>query len=88
MWFAALDDHRASPWFTNLMVRLLEGSPQVLALLDKNPFPNAPPHYIRAIRYDYHFTDLAVLRRDGFWWHRTYTALYFPAATRQNEPRP
>ena len=88
MWFAALDDHRASPWFTNLMVRLLEGSSQVLALLEKNPFPHAPPHYIRAIRYDYHFTDLAVLRRDGSWWRRTYTGLYFPAATRHNEPRP
>ena len=34
MWFAALSDYRATPWFTNFMVRLLQGSPDVLRLLE------------------------------------------------------
>ena len=33
MWFAALGDYRSSPWFTNFMVRLLQGSPAVVGLL-------------------------------------------------------
>ena len=42
MWFAALSEYRATPWFTNFMVRLLQGSPDVLGLLAKNPFPSRP----------------------------------------------
>ena len=30
----------------------------VMALLGKNPFPDAPPKYIRATLYHYHFTDI------------------------------
>ncbi len=81
MWFAALGEHRQSPWFTNFLVRLLEGSPDVLRLLARNPFPNAPPRYVRAVRYDYHFTDRAARRADGSWWHRSYRGLYFPVAS-------
>ncbi len=78
MWFAALGDYRGNPWFVNLMVRLLEGSPEVLALLERNPFPTAPPRYIRAARYDYHFTRN---RTDGAWWRREFKDLYFPVAS-------
>lgn len=78
MWFAALSDYRASPWFTNFMVRLLQGSPQVLGLLGKNPFPNAPPRYVRAQLFDYTFTDFAERRTTGDWWARKPEGLYFP----------
>jgi predicted DCC family thiol-disulfide oxidoreductase YuxK len=78
MWFAALSDYRASPWFTNLMVRLLQGSPDVLALFKKNPFPNAPPKYIRAQLFQYSFTDFATRRATGDWWKREPQGLYFP----------
>src|SRR4029077_9611929 len=57
MWFAALGDPRGSPWFTNLMIRLLEGSPPVLRLLERNPFPQAPPRYLRAMIYNYRFAN-------------------------------
>ena len=33
MWFAALGDYRTNPWFVAFAERLLEGSPEVLALL-------------------------------------------------------
>jgi len=78
MWFAALSDYRASPWFTNLMVRLLQGSPDVLGLLKKNPFPNAPPKYVRAQLFDYSFTNFAMRRATGDWWKRELQGLYFP----------
>jgi hypothetical protein len=78
MWFAALGDVRENPWFVNFCVRLLQGSPQVLALLEKNPFPNAPPKYIRAVLYDYHFTDRATRRKTGEWWSRTPEGIYLP----------
>ena len=78
MWFAALSDYRGSPWFTNFMVRLLEGSPDVLGLLKKNPFPNAPPKYVRAELFEYTFTDFAARRATGDWWARSPRGLYFP----------
>ena len=40
----------------NFLVRLLEGSSDVLGLLRNDPFPGHPPRYIRATVYDYHFT--------------------------------
>ena len=81
MWFAALEDYRSSPWFVNLVIRLLEGSPDVLALLEKNPFPDAPPRYLRASRYDYRFTGWSEWRSSGRWWRRSATGPYFPAAS-------
>ncbi len=81
MWFAALGNYRGNPWFVNLMVRLLEGSPDVLALLRTNPFPDAPPRYVRAEVYDYHFTDFAGRRATGAWWRRDFKGRYFPVGS-------
>jgi lipase maturation factor 1 len=78
MWFAALSDYRGSPWFTNFMVRLLQGAPAVLGLLARNPFPQAPPKYVRAELFDYSFTDFATRRATGNWWARQPRGLYFP----------
>jgi Lipase maturation factor len=78
MWFAALGTYQGNPWFVNFAVRLLQGSPQVLALLDKNPFPDAPPRYVRALLYDYHFTDPDTLRAGGGWWRRDLQGVYLP----------
>lgn len=79
MWFAALTDYRSAPWFTRFLGRLLEGSPQVLALLDRNPFPNAPPRYVRAVLYDYVFTEPSERRDSGAWWKRRFVRDYAPA---------
>jgi len=78
MWFAALGDYQQNPWFQNFCVRLLQGSPDVLALLAKNPFPDKPPLYIRAELYDYHFTNFAERRATGDWWKRTLIGEYLP----------
>jgi hypothetical protein len=78
MWFAALGDYQNNPWFVNFCARLLQGSPQVLALMGKNPFPKAPPKYIRAVVYDYSFTYVAVHRNTGDWWKRVPERIYLP----------
>lgn len=78
MWFAALGTPQQNRWFGRLMYLLLEGSPDVLALLDKNPFPDAPPRYLRALFYEYHFTDVATYRATGQWWKRELKGMYTP----------
>jgi hypothetical protein len=78
MWFAALGTFRQNSWFGAFLVRLLQGSPDVLALMDRNPFPTAPPKYVRAFVYDYHFTNFAKLFAQGAWWQRDRVGVYFP----------
>jgi len=58
MWFAAFSDWHTMPWFPNLITRILEGSPSVLELFKSNPFPDAPPRYVRAELYSYTFYQL------------------------------
>lgn len=74
MWFAALGRVETTPWFQSFLIRLLQGSPEVLALLEKNPFPEKPPKYIRAISDDYSFTASG----DKNWWRREPAAIYCP----------
>jgi predicted DCC family thiol-disulfide oxidoreductase YuxK len=78
MWFAALSDYRREPWFLSFCERLLEGSPRVLSLLATDPFDGKPPRYLRALVYDYRFTDAATRRATGAWWSRDLRGLYCP----------
>lgn len=78
MWFAALSDYQHDPWIINFCVRLLQSSPEVLALLEKNPFPQTPPRYIRAKLYGYHFTNFHTRRQTGQWWQREPKGDYMP----------
>jgi hypothetical protein len=72
MWFAALELQSGGvrPWFQSFIKKLLEGEPKVLALLVDNPFPDAPPKFIRIVFYQYHFTDADERRQTGNWWRR------------------
>ncbi len=88
MWFAALGNVDQHPWFLNLLSRLLQGSPDVLFLLDKNPFPRAPPRYVRAVLYEYHFTTFAQRRATGNWWRRERIGLYCPRLSLRPIPPP
>jgi len=81
MWFASLGTYEGNPWFGRLMLRLLQGAPDVLKLLSKNPFPDAPPKYVRATFYQYHFTNFDTLTKTGQWWRSEYRSEYFPTAT-------
>ncbi|PYL59761.1 MAG: hypothetical protein DMF24_12285 [Verrucomicrobia bacterium] len=78
MWFAALGSYRENPWFGRLIVKLLQGSPDVSGLLAKNPFRHDPPRYIRAMLYRYRFTTLREHRETGAWWKREQLREYLP----------
>ena len=79
MWFAALEDPQYLPWFSRFLARLLENEPTVTRLLERNPFPDEPPIYVRAQFYDYTFAGTAE-RAKGLWWDRRLSGQYFPAA--------
>ncbi len=69
MWFAALGDYQENEWVGGLMYRLLQGEPTVIGLMNPAPFAK-PPHYMRALLYDYRFTTLAERARSGAIWER------------------
>ena len=81
MWFAAVAPPEANPWFARLMVRLLQGSDPVLALFAEDPFPDAPPAYVRATLYRYRFTTPEERKLDGAWWRAAMRVEYFPQTT-------
>ncbi len=82
MWFVALGTCEENPWVIAFLGRLLQGSHDVERLLLKNPFPNHPPRYIRAVLYEYRFTDSAERRSTGAWWKREEKGLYCPILSR------
>lgn len=86
MWFAALG--APSSWFISFLGRLLEGSPEVLGLLEGNPFPDKPPRMVRAVLYDYKMVDLEEHRRTGTWWTRERLGLYVPPLSLAPGPQP
>jgi len=75
MWFGVFGRADQNRWFIPLLKRLLAGEPHVLALMDKTPFPNHPPKYIRAMEYNYRFAPVSA---EGRWWNRYNPELYFP----------
>src|SRR5262249_42755436 len=68
-------------WYLNFCQRLLEGSRPVLALVENNPFPEAPPRYVRGVVYRYHFTDATTRRASGAWWRREEGEPFGPVLT-------
>jgi lipase maturation factor 1 len=84
MWFAALDDPRHLWWFSRFLERLLENEPTVTALLERNPFADKPPIYVRAQLYDYTYAGSEEKVR-GQWWDRRLLGLYFPAVHLKGE---
>ena len=71
MWFAAISPDYADPWFVPFVVRLLQNDAPTIGLIARNPFPDRPPVWIRARRYEYRFTSVEERRASGNWWWRT-----------------
>jgi lipase maturation factor 1 len=84
MWFAALEDPRRVRWFPRFLERLLQNEPAVTALLQKNPFADKPPRYVRALFYDYRYASAEDKAR-GRWWDRRLLGLYFPVVQLKGE---
>ena len=79
MWFASLGYWRENQWVVRAEERLLTNDRDVLALFAANPFPQTPPREVRAVLWEYWFTDLPTKRATHLWWRREYRGLYAPA---------
>jgi hypothetical protein len=55
LWFVPLSPDYNRRWFLSLTNKLLRGDARVLALFANTPFPDHPPHFIRASFYRYRF---------------------------------
>ena len=62
------------PWTIHFVWKLLHNDPGTLSLLANNPFPTAPPHYIRARLYRYKFASIG----DRAWWKREPIGEWLP----------
>jgi hypothetical protein len=71
LWFAALSPGQSLGWLQALARQLRAGTPEVVALLGRNPFATGPPRYVRAVLYDYRFTTPEQRRQTGAWWVRS-----------------
>jgi lipase maturation factor 1 len=78
LWFASLGTWREYPWVVRTEVLLLHGDSDVLSLFAGNPFPKSPPKEVRAVVWEYWFTDLKTKRATGVWWRRDFRGLYGP----------
>jgi hypothetical protein len=72
-----------------LLRRLLEGDRATLGLLRTNPFPQAPPRYLRARLFRYRFSTREERGASGAWWVREVEGtLVGPVALRRADPLP
>jgi lipase maturation factor 1 len=85
LWFASLGSWREYPMVARTEVQLLSNRKDVLALFEKNPFPNGPPRQVRAVLWQYWFTSLPEKRTTGLWWRREFLGLYAPAIERADD---
>jgi len=83
LWFASLGTWREYPIVPRTEVRLLSNSADVLNLFAGNPFPQHPPHAVRAVMWQYWFTTLSEKRTQGLWWRRQFLGLYAPTLERE-----
>ncbi len=85
LWFASLDSWRRSPFVVATEEQILKNSPGVLALFASDPFKGDPPKAVRAVIYQYWFTDMATKRIEGTWWRRELLGRYCPALIRTQD---
>jgi len=76
MWFAAMSTADQYPWTYNLVWKLLHNDRQTIGLFANDPFPNAPPHYIRAVLYRYKFAPPG--NPQGLYWARNQISEWIP----------
>jgi hypothetical protein len=88
LWFAALGSGQSLPWLETLGQRLRAGTPEVLALLGRNPFVTGPPRYVRAVLYNYRFTTPEERRQTGAWWARSPEGTFPLAPAGPEQPGP
>ena len=69
-----------------LLVRLVEGAPEVEALFERRPFADHPPRFVRAELYEYRMASRATTRRTGERWVRRRLGPYVPCFPPKRPP--
>jgi hypothetical protein len=83
LWFASLGPWIQDPMIPRTEEALLEGNADVLGLFRGNPFAAAPPKYVRAVLYQYWFSNRAQKDLQGLWWDRELMGTYAPTLERR-----
>ncbi|XP_031845140.1 lipase maturation factor 2 isoform X2 [Nomia melanderi] len=86
MWYAAWVTYSRNSWLLSFIYRLLNGQPEVLALMNSigSPFREKPPQYIKASFYYYHYTPWNQSSNKQAWWTRKKVKEYLPILSRDN----
>jgi hypothetical protein len=75
IWFAAMGQPGDEPWTLHFVWKLLHNDRDTLSLLANDPFPDAPPRFIRATLFRYEFAPIGA----HGWWRRTEIGPWLPA---------
>jgi hypothetical protein len=84
IWFAAMSTPERYPWTLHLVWKLLHADRGALSLLANDPFPDAPPRWVRARLYRYEFAPPE--DQSGAWWKRTLVNEWLPPLS-ADDPR-
>ena len=76
IWFIPPQHPHFMNWFNRFIIKLKEGSPEVLALLKHDPFKDRPPEFIRVQVFQYKFTSVEERQETGNWWKYKYLGLF------------
>jgi hypothetical protein len=68
-------------WLDRMAQRLMEGEQTVLRLLGHNPFPDAPPKWVRVAIVAMTPASRDVHRSTGAWWHTKRVGVFMPPRT-------
>lgn len=86
IWFAAMSRPDYEPWLLTFVGKLLQNNAAAISLIEQNPFPDAPPTYIKIDLYKYEFVPPWQRDElDGAVWKRTYLGPWLPPATLQQK---
>ncbi len=83
LWFASLESWEENPWVVRTQELLLENDASVLELFQSNPFGAERPRFVRAVLWQYWFTNFRERRETGRWWRRKLLGLYAPILERR-----
>lgn len=71
-------------WLERLAQRLLANEPLLVRQMAHNPFPGAPPRFIRVSAVAMTPTRLAEWRATGIWWHTRRLGIIVPAREKED----
>jgi hypothetical protein len=82
LWFASLGGWQDNTFVVQVEEGLLNAEPDILTLFAGNPFAGDPPTQVRAVLWQYKFTNWQEKREQNLWWNRQEIGLYAPALKR------